>query len=148
MDHGVALDSALGFGGAFCVVFAAGAFLGAAVFLSGVAAGSGRAVSAGAAIDLCYRRGPATSIGARGRHDVEPARLLVAQRDRGSVNPDLERVASERPAHEHDLRPLDEAEHHQALNGGIGGLDRFDTGAITGLEIRECQTSAPRQARK
>jgi hypothetical protein len=34
------------------------------------------------------------------------------------------------------------------LNGGIGGLDRFDTGAITGLQIRECQTSAPRQACK
>jgi hypothetical protein len=79
---------------------------------------------------------------------VESPRLLVAQRDRGTVDPDLERVAAERPAQEHDLGPFDEAEHHQPLNRGIGGLDRFDTGTITGLEIRKCQTSAPRQARK
>jgi hypothetical protein len=79
---------------------------------------------------------------------VEPPRLLVAQRNRGAVDADLDRVAAERPAQEHDLGPFDEAEHHQPLNGGIGGLDGFDTGAITGLEIRECQTSTPRQARK
>jgi hypothetical protein len=76
---------------------------------------------------------------------MESARLLVAQRDRGTVDPDLERVAAERPAQEHDLGPFDEAEHHQPLDGGIGGLDRFDAGTITGLEVRECQTSAPRE---
>lgn len=79
---------------------------------------------------------------------MEPARLLVAQRDRGAVDSDLERVATERPTQEQDLGPFDEAEHHQALNGGIGGLDRFDPSTITGLEIGECQTWAPRQARK
>jgi hypothetical protein len=79
---------------------------------------------------------------------VESARLLVAQRDCGTVNSNLERVATERPTQEQDLGPFDEAEHHQALNGGIGGLDRFDPSTITGLEIRECQTWTPRQARK
>jgi hypothetical protein len=79
---------------------------------------------------------------------VESPRLLLAQRDGGTVDADLERVASERPAHEEDLGPFDEAEHHQPLDGWIRGLDRFDTGAITGLQIRECQGSAPRQARK
>ena len=80
------------------------------------------------------------SIPARVRHHVESARLLVAQRNRGTVDANLERVAAERPAQEHNLGPFDEAEHHQALNGGIGGVDRFDPGAITGLEIGECQT--------
>jgi hypothetical protein len=92
--------------------------------------------------------GTAVSAGAAIRHHPKSARLLVAQRDRGAVDPDLERVAAERPAQEQDLGPFDETEHHQALNGGIGGLDRFDPGTITGLEIRKCQTSAPRQARK
>jgi hypothetical protein len=79
---------------------------------------------------------------------VETARLLVAQRDRGTVDANLERVAAERPAQEQDLGPFDEAEHHQALNGWIGSLDRFDPSTITWLEIRECQTWAPRPARK
>jgi hypothetical protein len=79
---------------------------------------------------------------------VESARLLFAQRERGPVDPDLERVAPERPPQEHDLGPFDEAEHHQPLNGRIGSLDRFDTGTITGLEVSKCQTTSPRQARK
>ncbi|HEX7237387.1 MAG TPA: hypothetical protein VF405_10535 [Gammaproteobacteria bacterium] len=76
---------------------------------------------------------------------MKAARLLLAQRDRSPVNPDLERVASERSAQEHDLGSFDEAEHHQPLDGRIGGLDRFDTGTITGLEVRKCQTSTPRK---
>ena len=87
-------------------------------------------------------------IGAGVAHHVESPRLLVAQRDRGTVDPNLERVASERPAHEHDLGPFDEAEHHQPLDGGICGFDRFDKGAIAGLEISKCQTSTPRPRRK
>ena len=79
---------------------------------------------------------------------MKAARLLFAQRDRSAVNPDLEWIAAERPAQEHDLGAFDEAEHHQPLNGRIGGLDRFDTGSITGLEVRKCQTTTPRQARK
>jgi hypothetical protein len=81
-------------------------------------------------------------------HHVESARLLVAQGDRGPVDSDLERVAAERPAQKRELGPLDEAENHQPLDRGIGSVDRFDTGTITGLEIRECQTWAPRWARK
>jgi hypothetical protein len=77
------------------------------------------------------------------RH-VKAARLLFAQRDCGAVNPNLERIAAERPTQEHDLGPFDEAEHHQPLNGRIGSLDRFDTGTITGLEVRKCQTTTPR----
>jgi hypothetical protein len=99
------------------------------------------------AIGNCSLRSIA-GIRARVRHHVESPRLLVAQRDGRAVDADLERVASERPAHELDLGPFDEAEHHQPLDSGIGGFDRFDTGTITGLEIRKCQTSAPRQARK
>jgi hypothetical protein len=79
---------------------------------------------------------------------MKAPRLLVAQRNGCAVDPDLERVAAERPAQEHELGTFDEAEHHQPLDGGIGGFDRFDTGAITGLEIRKCQTSTPRTARK
>jgi hypothetical protein len=59
--------------------------------------------------------------------------LFGAQRDRSAINPDLEGVAPERSAHEGELGPLDEAEHHQPLDGRIGGLDRIDAGAITGL---------------
>jgi hypothetical protein len=79
---------------------------------------------------------------------VKAPGLRIAQRDRGTVNPDFERVAAERPAQERELGALDQAEHHQPLDGWIGGLDRFDTGAITGLEIRKCQTWAPRYMRK
>ena len=79
---------------------------------------------------------------------MESPRLLVTQRDRSTVDADLERVASERPAHELDLGPFDEAEHHQSLDGGIRGFDRFDTGAVAGLQISKRQTSTPRQRRK
>jgi hypothetical protein len=81
-------------------------------------------------------------------HHLKSPGLLVAQRDRGAIDPDLEGVAPERSAQESELGPLDEAENHQPLDGWIGGLDRFDSGAITGLEIRKCQTSTPRQGRK
>jgi hypothetical protein len=74
--------------------------------------------------------------------------LLVTERDRCTVDADLERVAAERTAQEHDLGSFDEAEHHQPLDGRVGSLDRFDPGSITGLQVRECQTLAPRQARK
>jgi hypothetical protein len=77
------------------------------------------------------------------RHNFESPRLLVAQRYRGAVDADLEGVAPEGPAQEHELGPFDEAKHHQALDSGIGGVDRFDTRTITRLEIRECQTRAP-----
>jgi hypothetical protein len=64
---------------------------------------------------------------------VESPGLLVAQGDGGAIDSDLERIPAERTAQESELRPLDETEHHQALDGGIGGLDRLDASAITGL---------------
>jgi hypothetical protein len=73
-------------------------------------------------------------------HHVEAPRLLFAERDRGAVDPDLEWVAAERPLQEGELGAFDETEHHQTLDGGIGGLDRFDADVIAGLEIRKCQT--------
>jgi hypothetical protein len=79
---------------------------------------------------------------------VESPGLLVAQRNSGTVDADLEGIAPERSAQEHELGPFDETQDHQPLNGRIGGLDRIDSGAITGLEVGECQTVAPRQARK
>jgi hypothetical protein len=79
---------------------------------------------------------------------MKAPRLLVAQRDCGAIDPDLERVTAQRSAQEHELGAFDEAEHHQPLDGGIRGLDRFDTGAVTRLEIGKCQTSTPREARK
>jgi hypothetical protein len=88
------------------------------------------------------------SAGAAIRDHMKAPRLLVAQRNGCAVDPDLERVAAERPAQEHELGAFDEPEHHQALDGGIRGLDRFDPGAVTGLEIGNCQTSTPREARK
>jgi hypothetical protein len=77
--------------------------------------------------------GTATSAGAAITHHVESAGLLVAQRDCGAVDAHFEGVTSERAAQKGELRALDEAEHHQALDGRIGGLNRFDTGTITGL---------------
>ena len=64
---------------------------------------------------------------------MESPGLLVTQGDGGAIDSDLERIPAERTAQESELRPLDESEHHQPLDGGIGGLDRFDTSAITGL---------------
>jgi len=75
---------------------------------------------------------------------MESPGLLITQGDGGAIDSDLERIPAERTAQEGELRPLDETEHHQPLDGGIGGFDRFDASAITGLQIRECQTSAPR----
>jgi hypothetical protein len=79
---------------------------------------------------------------------MKSPRLLLAQRDRSPVDPDLERVAAERTAQKHDLGAFDEAEHHEPLDGGVRGLDRFDPSAIAGLEVSKCQTSTPRQRRK
>jgi hypothetical protein len=82
------------------------------------------------------------------RHHVKTASLLVAQRDRGTVDANLEGISPERSAQEGELGPFDEAENHQPLNGRVGGLDRFDKGAITGLQIRECQGWAPHEPGK
>jgi hypothetical protein len=82
------------------------------------------------------------------RHHVKATRLRLAQRDGSAIDADLEGIAPERSAQEGELGPLDEAEDHQPLDGRVGGLDRFDTGAITGLQVRKCQGLAPRQARK
>jgi hypothetical protein len=92
--------------------------------------------------------GTAISAGAAIRHHVETPRLLRAQRNRGAVDPHFQRIPAERAAQERELGTFDEAEHHQSLHRGIDGVDRFDTGAITGVEIRESQKSAPRQRRK
>ena len=113
--------------------------------------GAGRLAAHGNALGTLpavSRRLPAASAGVAIRHHLESPRLLLTQRDRRTVDPDLERVAPERPAQKYQLGPLDEPEHHQPLDGRIGGLDRFDKGAITGLEIRKCQTSTPCQTRK
>jgi hypothetical protein len=74
--------------------------------------------------------------------------LVRAQRDRGAVEANLERIATERAAQEYELGAFDEAEHHQPLHGRIRSLDRLDPGAVTGLEIRKCQASTPRKLRK
>jgi hypothetical protein len=73
------------------------------------------------------------------RHHVKTASLLVAQRDGSTVDAYLEGIAPEGTAQESELGPFDEAENHQPLDGRVGGLDRFDKGAITWLQIRECQ---------
>ena len=71
------------------------------------------------------------------------------QRDRGAIDPKLERIAAERAAQERELRALDEAEHHQPLHGGVRGLDRLDTRAITGFQIGQRQTvGSARRMRK
>jgi hypothetical protein len=79
---------------------------------------------------------------------AEVTRLLLAQRDRRTIELELERIAAERPTHKRELGAFDEAEHHQALDGGIGRLDGFDADAITGFEIGKCQTAAPALRRK
>jgi hypothetical protein len=74
---------------------------------------------------------------------AEPLRLLAAQRDRGAIDSKLERIAAQGRTEKRELRALDEAEHHQALDGGILGIDRLDANAITGLEVRQRQRQAP-----
>jgi hypothetical protein len=81
-------------------------------------------------------------------HYLEPACLLDAQRDGGAVEANLEWIATERPADERELGPFDQSQDHQPLDGRIGGVDRLDTGNVTGFEVGQCQTSAPRQRRK
>jgi hypothetical protein len=81
-------------------------------------------------------------------HHLKSACLLVTQRDGCAVKANFEWIAAQRPADERELGPFDQAQNHQPLDGGIGGVDRLDTGNITGFQIGKCQTSAPRQARK
>jgi hypothetical protein len=81
-------------------------------------------------------------------HHVKTPGLLVAQRDRRAVDAHLDGIPTERAAQKRELGPFDKTEHHQPLDGRIFGLDRFDAGAITGLEIGKCQTRAPWVARK
>jgi len=87
--------------------------------------------------------GTIVSAGAAIRHHVKPLRLLVTQRDRRAENPHLERIPAQRAPQEGQLRPLDEAEHHQALDVGICGFDGLDASPVAGLEVRECQKFAP-----
>jgi hypothetical protein len=79
--------------------------------------------------------------------DAEMPRLLASQRDRGAVDPKLERIAAQRAAQKREFRTLDEAEHHEALDGGILGVDRLDASAITGLQVRQRQSSLPLDCR-
>ena len=67
--------------------------------------------------------------------DVEMPRLLPPERNRGAIDPKLERIPAERAAEERELRTLDEAEHHEALDGWILGIDRDDANEITSLQI-------------
>jgi hypothetical protein len=85
--------------------------------------------------------GTAVSAGATIRYHAESPSLLLTQRDRGTIDPDFERIPPERAAQECELGAFDEAEDHQTLHRRIEGVDRFDTGAITGFEIRKCQAS-------
>jgi hypothetical protein len=82
------------------------------------------------------------------RTHVEALRLRAPQGDGRTIEPELQRIAAERAAQERHLGPLDEAEHHEALHGRIGGIDRIDADAITGLQIGQCQERAPRVGRK
>jgi hypothetical protein len=79
--------------------------------------------------------------------DAEMLRLLAPQRDRGTVDPKLERIPAQGAAEKRELRTLDEAEHHEALDGGILGVDRLDPNAITGLQVRQRQSSLPLDCR-
>jgi hypothetical protein len=81
-------------------------------------------------------------------HHVKSACLLGAQGDGRAVQANLEGVPAQRPAHEGELGPFDEPQDHQPLNGRVRGVDRLDPGGITGFQVRECQTAAPREARK
>jgi hypothetical protein len=58
--------------------------------------------------------------------------LLAPQRDRRAVDTKLERIAAERAPEVPELGALNEAEHHEPLNGGPFGIDRLDPHDITG----------------
>jgi hypothetical protein len=66
---------------------------------------------------------------------VEVPGLLTAQRDRGTVDSKLERIAAERGPQVPKLSTFYQTEHHQPLHGGITRLDRFDTHAIARFEV-------------
>jgi hypothetical protein len=67
------------------------------------------------------------------RAHLELLRLRAPQRDSRTVDAKLERIAAERRPQERELGALNETEHHEALHGGIGRLDRIDADAIAGL---------------
>jgi hypothetical protein len=73
--------------------------------------------------------------------------LLTPQRNRGTVDPKLERVPTEGAAEKRELRALDETEHHEALHGGVLSVDRLDANEITWLQVRQRQSSLPRDCR-
>jgi hypothetical protein len=79
--------------------------------------------------------------------DVEMSGLLAPQRDRGAVDPKLERIPAEGAPEKRELRALDETEHHEALDGGVLSIDRLDANEITGLQVRQRQSSLPRDCR-
>jgi hypothetical protein len=60
-------------------------------------------------------------------------RLRASQRDRRAIDTKLERITAERAAQKLELRPLNEAKHHQALHRRIGSVDRIDADAVAGL---------------
>jgi len=75
-------------------------------------------------------------------------RLLASQRDGRTIEPKLERIATERAAQECDLGPLDEAENHEALDGRIGSIDRVDPNELAGLEVTKRQSRTPKPESK
>lgn len=73
--------------------------------------------------------------------------LLASQRDRCAVDPKLERVAPEGAPEKGELRTLYEPKHHQALYGGVLGIDGLDADEVTRLQIGQRQSSLPRDCR-
>jgi hypothetical protein len=87
-------------------------------------------------------------IASRARNHLETPRLLAAQRDSGAEHAKLERIAAERGAHKRELGPFDEPEHHEALNCGVSGRDRFNPDCIAGFEVRQGHRAYPSFGRK
>jgi hypothetical protein len=79
--------------------------------------------------------------------DVEMPSLFAPQRDRRAVDPKLERVPAEGAPEKRELRALDETEHHEALHGRVLSVDRLDANEVTGLQVRQRQSSLPRDCR-
>ncbi len=71
-------------------------------------------------------------------------RLLATQRDGRTIEPKFERIATERAPQERELGALDETENHEALDGRIGSINRFDPSELAGFEVTKRQSLTPK----